>query len=175
MIDHIDGRPARYSDNFTSAASHPELLTGDLAMRPRRFVGIMPPGGGLGAIQWRRRFGLIAAVALVTLLSAIMLRTAATSDDSLGERHRLGRTCLQWHLAAGAVVSRLAQSTRDADLAQAASAAARMRRARESCEAGELISACQDYEAVTTNLPRHAAVSQLFPCARATEFDLDRN
>jgi hypothetical protein len=173
MIDHIDGRPARYSDNFTSAASHPELLTGDLAMRPRRFVGIMPPDGGL--VQWRRRFGLIAAVALVTLLSAIMLRTAATSDDRLGERHRLGRTCLQWHLAAGAVVSRLAQSTRDADLVQAANAAARMRRARESCEAGEFIAACQDYEAVTTKLPRHVAVSQLFPCARAAEFDLDRN
>lgn len=72
-----------------------------------------------------------------------MFRTASTSDQA--EVHRAAQSCQQWHLAAGAAVSRLVQSTRDADLVQVKDAVFRIRRANRNCEAGWVALAYQDY------------------------------
>ena len=76
---------------------------------------------------------------------------------------------MQWHLAAGDVVSRLVQSTRDADLVQVNDSVFRMRRARRNCEAGWVMLACQDYHAVAAMTPGYAMRSQMFPCSRVAD------
>jgi hypothetical protein len=82
---------------------------------------------------------------------------------------------MQWHLAAGAVVARLLQSTRDADLVQVNDSVFRMRRARRNCEVGWVTLACQDYHAVVAATPGYAMTNQLFPCSRVAGFAYERD
>jgi hypothetical protein len=84
----------------------------------------------------RRTLGMLAIFAFVALLSTILFEAGATSDDGEGAEQKLARSCMQWHLAAGAVVSRMVQSTRDDDLRQVSDSVFRMRRARRNCETG---------------------------------------
>ena len=161
-----DGRSPRRPDGMTSASSHPELVSGDLAIPPRR--------QRFGA-EWRRApGGMLPLVAIAVLLSAIAFRTSATSEDD-AEKRQIARTCVQWHLAAGAVVSRLVQSTRDSDLLQVNDSVFRMRRARRNCETGWVTLACQDYHAVAASLPGYTMVNQLFPCSRTASFPYERD
>jgi hypothetical protein len=118
--------------------------------------------------------GVAALVAIAVLLSALAFRTGATSEDD-AEKRQFARTCMQWHLAAGAVVSRLLQSTRDRDLLQVSDSVFRMRRASRNCEAGWVRLACQDYHAVTASLPGHAMTNQLFPCSRIATMKYERD
>jgi hypothetical protein len=161
-----DARSPRYVNGVTSASSHPELISGDLAISPRRHVPIMAINRSVGS-DWRRAIGGLAALAfIVALVSALSFRSSATLAEGDADRQKFARTCMQWHLAAGAVVSRLVQSTRDADLVQVNDSVFRMRRARRNCEAGWVALACQDYHAVAAALPGHAMTNQLFPCAQ---------
>ena len=109
---------------------------------------------------------MLAVFVVVALLSTMVFRDGATSDADGMEQQKLARACMQWHLAAGAVVSRLVQSTRDADLVQVNDSVFRMRRARRNCEAGWVTLACQDYHAVAARMPGYAMTNQLFPCSR---------
>ena len=111
----------------------------------------------------------------MALLSTIVFRHDATSGDGDVEKQRFARACMQWHLAAGAVVSRLVQSTRDADLVQVNDSVFRMRRARRNCDAGWVTLACQDYHAVVAGTPGYAMTNQLFPCSRVATFSSDRD
>jgi len=104
-----------------------------------------------------------------------IFKSSATADGGDAERQKFARACMQWHLAAGAVVSRLVQSTRDADLVQVNDSVFRMRRARRNCEAGWVTLACQDYHAVVASTPGHAMTNQLFPCSRVATFSFDRD
>lgn len=115
----------------------------------------------------RPGFGVGAIFLAVGLLAIIVFRTASTSDQ--GEAHRAVQSCLQWHLAAGAAVSRLVKSTRDADLMQVNDAVFRIRRARRNCEAGWVALACQDYHAVAAGIPGQVMNRHMFPCARLAE------
>lgn len=115
----------------------------------------------------RPGFGVGAIFVVVGLLSIVVFRTARTSDQ--GEAHRAAQSCLQWHLAAGAAVSRLVRSTSDADLLQVNDAVFRIRRARRNCEAGWVTLACQDYHAVAAGIPGRVMNRQVFPCARLAE------
>ena len=161
-----DARPPRYANGTTSASSHPELVSGDLATPPRRHVPIMAINRSVGS-DWRRAMGGLAALAvIVALLSALSFRSGATLAEGDADKQQFARTCMQWHLVAGAVVSRLVQSTRDADLVQVNNSVFRMRRARRNCEAGWVALACQDYHAVAAGLPGYAMTNQLFPCAQ---------
>jgi hypothetical protein len=103
-------------------------------------------------------------VCLAALLFTIVL--THPPDASEVARQQSTRACLQWHTAAGTVVARLIQSTRDADLQQVADSIDRIRRARQNCESGLLAQACQDYHAVAAGAPGHVLASQLFPCSR---------
>jgi hypothetical protein len=161
-----DARPPRRADGITSASSHPELVSGDLATPPRRHVPIMAINRSVGA-DWRRATGGLTALAVIVMLvSALSLRSGTTTlAEADADKQRFARACMQWHLAAGAVVGRLVQSTRDADLLQVNDSVFRMRRARRNCDAGWVALACQDYHAVAAGLPGYAMTNQLFPCA----------
>ncbi len=170
-----DGRPPRRCDGTTSAWSHPELVSGDLAIPPRPHVSITALNRSIGSTGSRQGLGILALVAVVALLSTILVRHDAVPDDGDAEKQRLARVCMQWHLAAGAVVSRLVQSTRDADLVQVNDSVFRMRRARRNCDAGWVTLACQDYHAVAAGTPGYAMTNQLFPCSRVATFSHDRD
>jgi hypothetical protein len=171
----VDGRPPRRGDGTTSACSHPELVSGDLAMPPRPYVSITSMNRSIGSTGSRQGLGILTVFAVVALLSTILVRHGAAPDDGDAEKQRLARACMQWHLAAGAVVSRLVQSTRDADLVQVNDSVFRMRRARRNCEAGWVTLACQDYHAVAAGAPGYAMTNQLFPCSRVATFSHDRD
>jgi hypothetical protein len=162
-----DARPPRHPNGISSASSHPELISGDLAISPRRHVPIMAINRAVAA-DWRRAMGGLAALAAIVLLvSALSFRSGTTTlAEGDADKQRFARTCMQWHLAAGAVVGRLVQSTREADLLRVNDSVFRMRRARRNCEAGWVALACQDYHAVAAGLPGYAMTNQLFPCAQ---------
>jgi hypothetical protein len=170
-----DSRPSRRADGTTSASSHPELLNGDLAIPPRLHgpSASIEPSSACGGS--RRRFGMLAVFAVVALLSLVVFRDGTPSDAGGAEKQKLARACMQWHLAAGAVVSRLVQSNRDADLVQVNDSVFRMRRARRNCEAGWVTLACQDYHAVAAMTPGYAMTSQMFPCSRVAAFSYERD
>ena len=167
------GRPLRGGDGVTSARSHPELVSGDLAMPPH--VSITSMNRSIGATGSRPGLGILALFAVAALLSAVIVRHDAAPDDGNAEKQRVARVCMQWHLAAGAVVSRLVQSTRDADLVQVNDSVFRMRRARRNCEAGWVTLACQDYHSVAASTPGYALNNQLFPCSRIATFSQDQD
>jgi hypothetical protein len=170
-----DSRPLRCADGTTPASSHPELLNGDLAIPPRWRVPIssIDPSSASGGSQ--RTFALLAVFVVVALVSTVAFRDGAPSDAGGAEKQRLARACMQWHLAAGAAVSRLVQSTRDADLVQVNDSVFRMRRARRNCEAGWVTLACQDYHAVAAATPGYAMASQVFPCSRVAAFSYEQD
>ena len=162
MSTPIDLRGLRRAEGITSAASHPELVSGDFAIPPRRHASSM----ALYRSVARRRAmgGTLAITAIALLLTTVAFRGGATADDT--NPQQLARTCLQWHLAASAVVSRQIQSTRDVDLIFVSNSIDRMRRARRNCELGEIAQACEDYHAVASGLPGFAMSNDLFACSR---------
>jgi hypothetical protein len=164
------GRPPRREERITSASSHPELLGGDLAMPPRPYVSLTSVNRSMSLDRSRRTWaGILAGVAVATLLVTVEFTHGTSTVDAGAEKQRLARSCLEWHLAAGVVVSRLVQSTRDADLLQVGDAVFRMRRARRNCEAGWYVLACQDYHAVTNAVPGTVMGRQVFSCARVAQ------
>jgi hypothetical protein len=156
----------RHAAGISSASSHPELVSGDFAIPPRPYVPVTSMNRSVASAGSRRTLGAFAVFGVVVLLSMAIFRNGAVSDDGDAERQKFARTCMQWHLAAGAVVARLVQSTRDADLVQVGDSVFRMRRARRNCEAGWVTLACQDYHSVAANVPGYAMTNELFPCAR---------
>ena len=165
MNDISDFRAPRRGEGSTSASAHPELVSGDFAIPPRRHVSVTAVHRSV--IHDRRRAigGTLAIAAIAVLLSGVAFRSGATAGSD-GDPQKLSRTCLQWHMAASAVVSRQVQSIRDVDLVMVTNSIDRMRRARRNCELGAVAQACEDYHAVATSLPGHAMTNILFPCER---------
>lgn len=163
-MDTFDGRPPRHHSGNTSASSHPELLSGDLASPPRPYVSFTSINRSIASDASRRTLGMLAVFAVVAVVSTILLKAGATSDD--GGEQKFARLCMHWHQAAAAVVSGMAQSTRDADLRQVNDSVFRLRRARRNCETGWVMLACQDYHAIVTSVPGYTLSSHVFPCSR---------
>jgi len=162
-----DCRPLRRDPGVSSASSHPELISGDLTMRPRLHLAFT----GADLSTWFRNLATICAFVVgVFLLHAILHAQPAPTAQSLGMGDpALTPSCAEWHQAASAAVAHLAESTRDADLRQVSDAIFRMRRARRNCEDGWYTHACQDYHAVARNLPGKTGTNEesLFDCRRA--------
>ena len=171
----LDGRPMRRGEGITSASSHPELLSGDLASPPRPYVSITSVNRSIISDRSRWTLRVLAIVAVPVLLAMTVFKNDTTSHGADADNQKFARACMQWHLAAGAVVSRLVQSTRDADLSQVSDSVFRMRRARRNCEAGWVKLACQDYHAVAAGTPGYAMTNQLFPCSRLATSTYDRD
>jgi len=132
-------------------------------MRPRVHL----TASDVAAISvWRRR----------VIMASVLVAAAFVAYSSLTQRAGLKEqtaakdapACMQWHQAASAAVSRLAQSTLDAELRQINDVVFRMRRARQNCEEGWLSLACQDYGAVVRSVPGYAGSTDesLFACER---------
>ena len=166
----FDGWPPRRGElttSATSATSHPELVSGEFALPPQRYASSVAMCRSVAYGRRRAIGGTLAIGAIAVLLSITALfKSSATADGGDAEKQKFARACMQWHLAAGAVVSRLVQSTRDADLVQVGDAAFRMRRARRNCDSGWITLACQDYHAVAAGTPGYAMTNDLFPCSR---------
>jgi hypothetical protein len=161
------GRLVPHGARITAAASHPELVSGDLAMPPQAPVSITPVNRSIVSDRTRWTMRVLAIVAVPVLLALFVFGEERTpGNNGEADRQAHARTCVQWHLAASAAVSRLVQSTREADLAKAGDALFRMRRARRNCDAGWVALACQDYHAVTAGVPGQVLTRQLFPCSR---------
>jgi hypothetical protein len=162
-----DCRPARRDGSSTPASSHPELISGDLAMPPRVHASLAS-ADRTAVPAWSRRLMIGCVVvtgALVLYANSVhhigtKLQAAGTGGPTLAS------SCEQWHEAASAALARLAQSTSDSDLRQINDAVFRLRRARRNCEEGSLNLACQDYYSVARSMPRYAAAydESLFPC-----------
>jgi hypothetical protein len=165
MNDVFEFRSPRGGDGFTSASSHPELISGDFAIPPRRHVSITALHRSVANDQRRAIGGSLAIAAIAVLLLGVAFRSGATAGSD-GDPQKLARTCLQWHMAASAVVSRQVQSARDVDLVMVTNAIDRMRRGRRNCELGALAEACEDYHAVASGLPGFAMSNELFACSR---------
>src|SRR5262245_37946927 len=76
-----DARPPRCADGFTSASSHPELISGDLAISPRPHVPIMAFNRPVES-DWRRAIGGLASLALIpVLILAVSFRSGTTLAD----------------------------------------------------------------------------------------------
>lgn len=161
-----DGRSPRCSDGVTLASSHPELVSGDFAIPPRSDGPTTSMHRSSVSGRSRKTLGMLGIVAVATLPLMTILHNDSPSGGSDVEKPRLARTCMQWHAAAAASVSRLVQSTHDADLVKVGDAVFRLRRARRNCEAGWIVLACQDYHVVANGTPGYALAGQLFPCAR---------
>jgi hypothetical protein len=164
MSDLIDFRRPRPGDGITSASSHPELISGDFAIPPRR-VPVTALSRSVGHDRRRAVGGTLAIAAIAVLLLGVGFRSGATAGGD-GDPQKLARTCLLWHQAASAVVSRQIQSTRDVDLVMVTSSIDRMRRARRNCELGAVAQACEDYHAVASGLPGYVMSNELFACSR---------
>jgi hypothetical protein len=161
-----DRRRPRRGDGLTSGSSHLELISGDFAIPPRPYVSITSMNRSIASAASRRKLGMYAAFTIAALLSTIIVRPVALSGEGDIEEQRFSRTCMQWHLAASAAVSRQVQSTRDVDLRQVSDSIFRMRRARRNCEVGWATLACQDYHSVAAGVPGYVMTNDLFPCAR---------
>jgi hypothetical protein len=164
MSKPIDIRGLRRAEDITSASAHPELVSGDFAIPPRPIVSITSINRSVTYDRRRAMGGSLAIAAIAVLLTAVAFRGGATAGDA--DPQKLARTCLQWHIAASAVVSRRIQSTRDVDLLFVSNSIDRMRRARRNCELGEIAQACEDYRAVALSPPGFAMNNDLFACSR---------
>lgn len=165
MNESFNFHNGRRGDRITSASSHPELMSGDFASPPRRQVSITAVHRSVVQDRRRAMFGTLAIAAIAVLLLGVALRSGATAGSD-GDPQPLARTCLQWHMAASAVVSRQVQSIRDVDLVMVTNSIDRMRRARRNCELGQVAQACEDYHAVASGLPGFAMSNDLFACSR---------
>jgi len=162
-----DGRAPRRAEGTTPASSHPELISGDLAMAPRVRASLAP-AGRTAIAAWSRRLmmGCVVATGAVVLYTNSVHHTGSKLQAAGTGGRTSASSCEQWHEAASAAVARLAQSTSESDLRQINDAAFRLRRARRNCEEGSLNLACQDYYAVARSMPRYAAAydESLFTC-----------
>jgi hypothetical protein len=160
-----DCRPPQHDESVTFASSHPELISGDFTMRPRPYA----LAGYVPVSTWSRN-----AIAALVFAAGVLLLHAVFSHQS-GPRVQLAEigdqalSCTEWHHAASAAVAQLAESTRDADLRQVSDAVFRMRRARQNCEEGWFVLACQDYYSVARNLPGFVGTNEesSFTCRRS--------
>ena len=140
-----DCRPPQRNRSFTNASSHPELISGDLAMRPRIQVplALVDPARSLRVIAMCALIaGAVAAYWMIYHYAGVATQGART------DRPALALACTQWHRAASNAVAGLLRSTSDIDLRQANDALFRLRRARRNCQEGWLTMACQDYSAI---------------------------
>jgi len=167
-------KPPRREDDVTSASAHPELLIGELVMRPRIHVPLARTDRDAASTWSKRMLTACALVAAAILAHAtIYQRNEASPPDDRLEQQTLAESCTQWHAAAGDAVSRLAYSTKDADLRQLNDAVFRMRRARRNCEEGWFRLACQDYYAVARNVPGYLSTQEAMRACRPSAVETE--
>ena len=154
-----DCRPPRRDESLTSAAYHPELLSGYLAMRPRAPIALTADERAMHR-KWSRRTIVAAALIVAGVLALPMFKQPASGGlEARATSRPYASTCAPWDAAASQAITRLAQSKLEADVRQVSDAIMQMRRARRTCELGWVIAACQDYQAIVRSAPPSAAAA----------------
>src|SRR5262245_59374397 len=151
-----DCRMPSRDPSVTSASSHPELICGELVMRPR--IHLTDAERADVAFWSRRTLGAFAM--FVTALWAISLVLQAFERDgqAFAQARPSASPCMDWDDAASDAIIRLVQSRSDSDLRQVSNAVSQMRRARRNCEGGWVALACQDYQAIVQGSTPAAAI-----------------
>ena len=149
-----DCRPPRRDESVTSAVSHPELLCGYLAMRPRIRIPLTPAEQTMHHKWSRRTIGAVVLVSAGVLTLPAFKRETKGGFEARAEGRSYASVCKPWDEAASQAIAYLAQGQLDTDLRQVSDAVAQMRRARRSCELGWIIFACQDYQAIVRSASR---------------------
>jgi hypothetical protein len=155
MIDERlpDCRPPRRDPRLELASAHPELITGDLAMRPG--IDVPPRRTGSAALRNRSRWAIGAVV--LAMMAAFTLPALNRDSEGGFEARTWAReftaTCAPWDAAASEAIMQLVRGGSDTDLRQVGDAIVRIRRARRLCETGWVRLACLDYDAVIRGAP----------------------
>jgi hypothetical protein len=145
-------RPRR-DPSLTSASSHPELLCGYLATRPRSHILPMPAGRPIHRKWWRRVIGAVVLVMTGAFALPALNRDSNGGSEARAQVREYTSTCASWDAAASEAIVQLVQGRSDMDLRQVSDAIIRMRRARRLCESGWVRLACLDYDAVIRGAP----------------------
>jgi hypothetical protein len=153
--------------SVTSASSHPELICGELVMRPR----IHLTGAERADVaSWSRRTLGAYAIAVMALWAfSLVLQAFEQDGQAFAQARPRTSPCMDWDDAASDAIIRLVQSKSDRDLRQVSDAVSQMRRARRNCEGGWVALACQDYQTIVRGSTAALAATPICPTALARD------
>ena len=164
-----DCRTPSRDPSVTSASSHPELIFGELVMRPRIHVRLTNTERADVAFWSRRTFGTMAIVATAFWAVSLLLQAFESDTKAFAQARPSASPCMDWDDAASDAITRLVQSKSDHDLRQVSDAVTQMRRARRNCEGGWVALACQDYQAIVRGSAAALAATSICPTTLARD------
>jgi hypothetical protein len=89
-----DCRPPRRDDSITPASSHPELLTGEIAMRPRVHIPLAPADREVTSVWGSGMLAVCALVAAAVIgYSIVNPSTTTVARDTGEEKQARAETC----------------------------------------------------------------------------------
>ena len=147
----LDGRARQHREDITSAAAHPELALGYIALPPRSPARLSPAERRSIGRWWRRMLGACAAIVASTLAFPLLKQAASDSAQAFERPH--SAACAGWDDAASDAITKMVRGQGDADLRLIGDATFRMRRARRNCHMGWPRLACFDYQAIIRGTP----------------------
>jgi hypothetical protein len=148
-----DCPPSRRAD-ITSASSHPELLCGYLAMRPRCPIRLTPAEQTTSTIWSRCILGTLTVLTAAVVLLPIFWGAPNSAIGARAAEGQAAHACARWdELASEAIVRLVQQGKHDIELRQVSDAVFRMRRARRNCQMNWVGLACHDYHAIVQGTP----------------------
>jgi hypothetical protein len=108
-----DCRPPRHDDSVTSASSHPELLIGEIVMRPRIHVPLSPSDRKVARTWTRRMLAVCVLIAAAIIGYSMINPTTTTALRNVGEKKQArAHDCEQRSPApADAVTTTVSRST----------------------------------------------------------------
>src|SRR5215468_7483904 len=146
-----------HDPSVTSASPHPELISGELIMRPR--IHLTSAERADVAFWSRRTLGGFAILVMGLWAISLVLQAFERDAQAFAQARPSTSPCMDWDDAASNAIIRLVQSRSDSDLRQVSNAVSQMRRARRNCEGGWVALACQDYQAIVRGSAAPAATS----------------
>jgi hypothetical protein len=164
-----DCRMPSRDPSVTSASSHPELICGELVMRPRIHVRLTSAEHADIAFWSRRMFSTLAIVAVAFWAVSLLLQALERDAKAFAQARPRTAPCMDWDDAASDAIIRLVQSKSDRDLRQVSDAVVQMRRARRNCEGGWVALACQDYQGIVRGSAAALAAISICPTTLARD------
>jgi hypothetical protein len=149
----LDCRPPRQDSDTTSASVHPELLVGELVMRPRIHVRLTPDDQNIVS-KWSRRMGVAAMMVLVAVGVWPIVNPYFYSSVAANASERTNNPdCRTWDTRASEAIKTFVQGSKhDINLKHISDMITQMRRARRNCQLGWPLLACEDYRAIVRGL-----------------------
>jgi hypothetical protein len=172
----LDCRPAKRDVDTTSASAHPELLIGELVMRPR-IHSLLAPKDQIAVPKWSHRMGGAVMLVLVAVGAWPMFHSYFDSGVAAqASEQQSDPTCITWDTRASEAIVTFVQATKyDINLKHVSDMIAQMRRARRTCQLGWLRLACQDYRIIVRGVAEvvESIPVTSFECASTIIGDLE--